>query len=127
MPSIIDDCDDNTYIVGLFKTTYSELYNNVSTPVYIVDSWYSKINKLILDSHETRQPHITNCDVRTAIKGLKSDISDGSTDLTSDSLINGTDLLFKCISNVFTIMLQHGYVPKHVMMSTIVPIPNDMK
>ena len=30
-PSIIDDCDDNTHIVGLFKTTYSDLYNSVST------------------------------------------------------------------------------------------------
>ena len=89
LPPIIDDCDDNTYIAGLFKTTYSDLYNSVSTPVHIVDSLYSKINKLILDSHETRQPHITNCDVRTAIKGLKSDKYDGSTDLMSDSLING--------------------------------------
>ena len=85
---------------------------DVSTPVHIVDSLYSKINKLILDSHETRQPHITNCDVRTAIKGLKSDKYDDSTDLTSNSLINETDLLFKCISNVFTSILQHGYAPK---------------
>ena len=92
MPSIIDDCDDNTYIVILFNTTYSDLYNSVSTPVHIVDLLYSKINKLILDSHETHQTHITNCD---ALKGMKSDKSDGSTDLTSDNLINGTDLLFK--------------------------------
>ena len=126
LPSIIDDCEDNSYIVGLFKTNYSDVYNSVSTPVHIVNSLYSKINKLILNSNETRQPHITNCDVRTAIKGLKSDKSDGSTDLTSNSLINGTDLLFKCISNVFTIMLQHGYAPKHFMMSTIVPIPKGM-
>ena len=34
--------------------------------------------------------------------------------------------LFKCISNVFTIMLQHGYAPKQVMMSTIVPMPKGM-
>ena len=60
-------------------------------------------SRLILDSHETLQPHITNCDIRTAMKGLKSDKSYGSTDLTSDSLNNGTDLLFKCISNVFII------------------------
>ena len=87
---------------------------------------YSKINKLIIDSHETRQSHITNCDERSAIKGLKSDKSDGSTDLTSDSLVNGTDLLFECITNVFTIMLQHAYAPKHCMMSTIVPILKGM-
>ena len=93
MPSIIDNCDDNTYIDSLFKTTYSDLYNSVSTPVHIVDSLYSKINKLILDSHETRQPHITNCDVSTAIKGLKSETYDGSTDLTSAILSNGTELL----------------------------------
>ena len=66
---------------------YSDLYNSVSTtPVHIVDSLHSKINKPILDSHETHQPHITNCDVRTAMKGLKSYKSDGFTDLTSDSL-----------------------------------------
>ena len=107
-------------IVSLFETTYSDLYNSVSTPGHIVDSLYSKINKLILDSHETRQPHLTNCDVRTAIKGLKSEKS-----LIDKSF--GNDLLFKCISNVFTIMLQHGYEPKHCMMSTIVPIPRRMK
>ena len=45
----------------------------------------------------------------------------------SDSLINGTDLLFKCISNVFGIMLQNSYAPKYFMMSTIVPIPKGMK
>ena len=44
LPSIIDDCDDNTYIVSLFKTTYSDVYNIVSTPVHIVDSLISKIN-----------------------------------------------------------------------------------
>ena len=43
--------------VSLFITTYSDLYKSVSTPVHIVDSLYSKINKLILDSHETRRPH----------------------------------------------------------------------
>ena len=70
---------------------------------------------------------LQNCDVRTAMKGQKSGKSDGSTDLTSDSLINGTDLLFKCIANVFTIMLQHGYALKHFMMSTMVPFPKGMK
>ena len=102
LPSIIDDCNDNTYIVSLFLTTYSDLYNSVSTPVHLVDSLYSKI---ILDSHGTRQPHniIKNCYIRTAIKGPKSENYDGSTNLTSDSLINRTDLLFKCTSNVFTI------------------------
>ena len=69
--------------------------------------------------------HITNCDVRTAIKVLKSEKSDGSYDLTSDSINNGTDLIFKCISN--TIMLQHGYAPKHFMLSTIVSIPKGIK
>ena len=61
------------------------------------------------------------------MKDLKSNKSDGPTDLTSDSLINGTALLFKCISSVLTIMLQHGYAPKHFMMSTIVPILKGMK
>ena len=61
------------------------------------------------------------------MKGLKSGKYDGSTDLTSDIVINGTDLLFKCISNVFTIMLKHSYAPKHFIMLTIVPIPKGMK
>ena len=51
----------------------------------------------------------------------------GSTDITSDSLINGTDLLFKCISNVSTIMLQLDYAPKRFIMATIVAIPKCMK
>ena len=66
--------------VSLFKTTYTDLYNSVSTLA-----------------------HVT-CALQLRIR--KSDISDGSTDLTSDSLINVTDLFFKCISSVFTIMLQ---------------------
>ena len=63
-------CNNNEDVVNLFKATYSGLYNNVSISVHIVDSLYSKINKLILYSHELRQPHITKCDVCTAIKWL---------------------------------------------------------
>ena len=44
-------------------------------------------------------------------------------DMRTIRLINGTDLLFKCISYVLTIMLQHGYAPRHFIVSTIVPIP----
>ena len=120
LPYIIDDCDDNIYIyiVSLFKTTYSNLYNSVSTPVHLVDSLYSKINILFLYNHETRQPHITNRDVCTVIQGLKSEKSDSSTDLSSVSLINGSDLLFKCISNVLTIMLQHSYKGRQKFLGT---------
>ena len=49
LPSIMDDCDDDTYIVSLFKTTYSDLYNSVSTPVHMVDSLYStSINSFLI-------------------------------------------------------------------------------
>ena len=49
LPSIMDDCNDNTYIVSLFKTTYSNLYNSVSTPVHIVDHCMVKsINSVLI-------------------------------------------------------------------------------
>ena len=51
-------------------------------PVHVVDSLYNKINKLVIDNHETRQTHITNCDVRTAIKCLRSENFHGSTDIS---------------------------------------------
>ena len=50
------------------------VYLKLPTVIYIVDSLYSKINQLILDSHETHQPHITDCDMRSAMQGLKSHI-----------------------------------------------------
>ena len=48
----------------------------------------------------------TNCDVRTAIKGLKSEKSDGSTELTSDSLIN--ELIY-CL-NIYRMCLPLYYI-----------------
>ena len=112
-----------TMLSHIFTLFFSDIHNIFSYIHYVL-SYDDPVFSYI---HETRQPHITNCDVRSAIKGLKSEKSDGSIDLRSDSLINGTDLLFKCISNVFTIMLQYGYAPKHFMMSTSFPIPKCMK
>ena len=51
-----------------------DLHNSVSSSVHKVDTFSSKINIFIIESHEPHQPHITNCDVVTANKSLKSEI-----------------------------------------------------
>ena len=55
--NLLASCHLFLMIVILFEATYGNLYNSIYTHVHIVDSLYNTINKLILDSHETRKPH----------------------------------------------------------------------
>ena len=51
---------------------------------------------------------------------------DGYDGLTSYYLLNGTPLIFHCLSVLFTAMLKHGYAPKCFCISTVIPIPTGM-
>ena len=58
--------------------------------------------------------------IQHKLKGGKNDGFDG---LTSDFILNGTDLLCQHLSTLFLLMLSHCIAPSSFCMSTMIPIP----
>ena len=63
------------------------------------------------------QHTITVGDIDKGINGLHNNKRDGTCDMFSDHLINGTPNLNVHLSLLFTAMLQHGFSPSQFSMS----------
>ena len=70
---------------------------------------------------------VTVDDISKALRKLKPHKHDGSTDLTSDHLLNCSDAMKVRLSILFTTMLKHGYLPDPMRASTIISIPKDRR
>jgi hypothetical protein len=132
VPNKIDDTNGSQNIANLFASKFSQLYNSVS---------YDHSNMLELKScvsddikHKckssqcsTKCTHHIKCitvdDVKRGIKQLKHDKKDGTMNLYTNHLINGTDRLFVMLSLLFTAILVHGFCPDSMLYGTMTPIP----
>ena len=61
--------------------------------------------------------------VSKAISKLKVDKHDGSLPLTSDNILNATNILTGHLALLFSAMLKHGFTPDGMSVGTMVPIP----
>ena len=61
--------------------------------------------------------------VSKAISKLKVGKHDGSLPLTSDNIINSTDVLNGHLALLFSVMVRHGFSPEGMLVGTMVPIP----
>ena len=121
----IVDGYSNDYDISLcFSRHYHDLYNSVE---FDSDEWTKLYNtvceEINVDCEDSYNHTIHVDDVIRSIKCLKSGKSDGFDGLTSDYIINGSPLLFKYISCLFTCMLSHCYIPTSFSVSTMIPIP----
>ena len=73
------------------------------------------------------QHTITVGDIDKGINGLHNNKRDGTCDMLSDHLINGTPNLNVHLSLLFTAMLRHGFSPSQFCMSKLIPIPKNKK
>jgi hypothetical protein len=89
------------------------------------DEYHTHLSSLII-SNNPDDASVNKSDVYKAIKHLKKEKSDGVFKLMSDNFINGTDLLYFHLSQLFTLCLVHGYVPETLVLSTLIPIPKDV-
>ena len=61
--------------------------------------------------------------VKHSISKLKAGKHDGFYVLSSNFILNGTELLDHHLSTLFTLMLSHCYAPDSFCMSTMIPLP----
>ena len=71
--------------------------------------------------------YVTHDQVQRAINKIKPGKSDCIHGMLSDNFKNGTPRLNICTSLLFTAMLVHGIAPGDLLLSTLVPIPNNKR
>ena len=109
---------------------YSDLYNSVSYDKHEMQATMSQINTLVSNKCCSQKCYFKHSfcvgDVYDAVKLLKTNKTDGSNQW-SNSIINGCHRLFVYLSILYNLMLRHGFSPKDLLVSTIVPIPKIRK
>ena len=87
----LTDSDD---IADAYSSYYKTLYNSVDFNHDDMSSLYNDVSNSICNCTDNHSHKITESDIGDAILKLKSGKGDGYDGLTSDYLINGTQLLF---------------------------------
>ena len=128
VPNKIDNSHGNQEIADMFANKFSNLYNSVS---------YDHDKMLLLKSHISDRikhrcesginctnhvRHITIKDIQCSVKQLKCDKKDGTVNMYTNHVINGTKR-FVLLSLLFTAMLVRGYCPLSMLYGTMTPIP----
>ena len=96
------------------------MFNSVPT----CDTDLERLHAVI---HENAEPdNRINFDIiKRCIKKLKPHKDDGNHGFKSDPIINGSDKLLLLFSIMFNAMLNHGFNPEDLLLSTIISIPKD--
>ena len=125
MASSVDGLSSDTDICELFRDKYSTLFNSVSYE--LVDMIKLKdIMHNICDYNEDVPP-VAAVSIKQAIRKLNKGKSDGDCGLISDHIINASVKCQVMLSILFSSILSHSYVPHHMLVSTIVSIPKNIR
>ena len=85
----------------------------------LYDTVYECVNCTSADHHQ----NIDYSSVKHSISKLKGGKNDCFDGLSSDFILNGTELLCHHLSNLFSLMLSHCCSPTSFCMTTMIPIP----
>ena len=119
----MDDQSDPGNIARLFANHYRELYTSVSYDFKEMQWINDELNCLLL-IEQMSGDCIFGCSiVKEAVSHLKAHKRDGDLGLSSDHIINASDLFFTHLSLLFSTIVIHGKVPDSFLLSTVVPIP----
>ena len=99
----VGELTDSDDIAGAFSRYYNTLYNSVDLNHDDMRSLYNDVSDSICNCTDNHSHKITESDIGDAIRKLKSGKGDGYDGLTSDYLINGTQLLFYYLSTLFSL------------------------
>jgi hypothetical protein len=131
IPSQIDNTSGESNISELFAEKYCDILNSVSYHEEDMSNMLDKIDNRIDElCNENKCSHnhtITVEDIRKGTSKLKRGKQDGYMGHYSDHLINGTDSLTVQMSLLFNTMIMHGFTPEAMLLSTIVPIPQNAR
>ena len=109
-----------------FAREYQTLYNSCKYDNDVLNSFKTDLDVCLRQSMSNVQDvTISIVDIKSAIKLIKKNKSDGVYDFMSDNFIYGTDSLFMHLSRLLSMCLLHGYFPSVLLLSTLIPIPKD--
>ena len=111
-------------IADLFAKKYKDVYNCVPSDMHTMQGIEDVIMHSIKDC-EHADAIVTLNDVNEAMARIKANKGDGDKGLLSNHLIFAGDALHMQLSGLFTAIFSHGYMPKSLVISTIISIPKD--
>ena len=134
VPNIMDNEKGIDKILDIFVDKYKTVYNSVGynkdEMSYLKEEIDNDIRNCCCQDKCSNGSHnhsITVVDVQEAIKTLKRNKSEGTSQYKSDHIINGSPKLHLHIALLLTAMLKHGTAPNNMLLSTIIPIPKSAK
>ena len=121
---IVDGYSNESDIGSNFRDIkLSAILNSSSTATG--NSFLDELNSSIT-STELSEVSITPATVLDCLKGLGRDKSDGSC-LSSNHLLLAAPVLVYFLSDLFTVVLRHGYMPRLLRDYIVVPVPKPSK
>ena len=132
---IVDGTSGDANIANLFRCKYGSLFNSVESTEDELTELNEHIKSAIAskcDCPDTTKDknhchEIGSSDVSNAIVKIKSDKISDNGFVYSNNFIFGTNLLYRCLSILFTSMIHHGFAPQTFTCANVIPIPNSAK
>ena len=125
LSSSVDGFSDDHEISSNFRDKLSHILNSTDIQETDRNALMSDITCNISASDVKEvviEPHV----VAECLKKLGKDKSDGSS-VSSNLLILASPMLYSFLSELFTVILRHGYMPESLRDCTLVPIPKPFK
>ena len=122
-----------TNIIDVFHNKYQSLYTSVPYNTNDRDKTHHRVSELVLSechngsSNCVMNHNVSVSDVLNAVKKMKLNKSDANFELYSNNVIYACEQLFVHLSILFNSMLVHGFCPKAMNVSTLIPIPKNSK
>ena len=131
LPTLVDGMHTEVEICDIFKAKFNNLYNSVQCNESEID----ELNIAIQDDSVLKcedgscsfDHFITPETVKSAVRKLKVCKADANPLLSSDHILNACDDMFTHLSHLFNTMLSHCYTPSEMLLSTVVPIPKNLR
>ena len=132
IPNSVDNAKGANEISELFADKYKKLYNSVPS---ILEEQHELMSKLECDCHD-KCTHNNDCydthkinisHVSMAVKGIKSAKRDGTCNMYTDHLINGSKHLHVHLALMYSSMLSHAFSPIQFCTSTLIAIPKNKR
>ena len=102
---------DNKGVANLFTEYYNETYNSVGFDEEEIQLLYHVCENVSSCASTDHRHRINHASVSHSIHTLNGGRNDGFYGLTSDFILNGTDLLCQHLPNFFSLMLFHCISP----------------
>jgi len=123
-PSSVDGISNPRGISELFKDKYDTLYNSCVYDENEMNLMWEKIQADIKDSCPSESYMCS--DIRVAIKCLKAGKKDGVYDLVTENFIHAPESFYENLCMFYNSCICHGFMPKNMLVSTLIPIPKDL-